>query len=356
MLEHGGPDGGPAIAWDFSTNANPLPAPPGVHKALAEADRRHYPDPHYTALRAALARHWHTDPAWVLPTAGSSEAIRRLTLAASLQDVREVWVPEPGYGDYRAAASALGLRVHAYGDAAALLHALQTSEQPTLLWLCEPCNPTGMSLPTSFWRALAGIMAVHPKLIVALDRAYEPLRLEGTDPVPGDVAGRCWQLWSPNKALGLTGIRAGALQAPVHAAQTLLPAMLNLVPSWVLSAEGVALWHAWCDETTQTWLAQSRATLLAWRGEQQHQLAAVGWQCQASVTPFFLARPSQAVVDDAVSRRTWLQALRAHGIKLRDTASMGLPGWLRLSTQPFEARQALQHALAHAATGWKDAA
>jgi histidinol-phosphate aminotransferase len=356
LVEHGGPDDGPSIAWDFSTNANPLPAPPAVVEALENADRRHYPDPLYTALRERLAAHWQTDAERVLPTAGSSEAIRRLSLAASLHGVRDVWVPEPGYGDYRAAARALGLKVRAYGDGQALLRALAASAHTALVWLCEPCNPTGQSLPAGFWAGLAAIMAAHTGLVVALDRAYEPLRLDGEDPVPAALASQCWQLWSPNKALGMTGVRAGAMLSPSQAASGLLPTLQALAPSWVLSAEGVALWHAWCDDATQAWLAQARATLRAWRAEQQAQLSALRWHIEPSVTPFFVARPPQPAMLDAAVRHAWLQSLRAEGVKLRDAASLALPGCVRLSTQGPEARDALQRALARSAACWKDAA
>ncbi|HSV54496.1 MAG TPA: aminotransferase, partial [Burkholderiaceae bacterium] len=37
-----------------------------------------------------------------------------------------------------------------------------------------------------------------------------------------------------------------------------------------------------------------------------------------------------------------VQALRAHGIKLRDTASFGLPGYARLSVQAPIAQDALE--------------
>ena len=55
--------------------------------------------------------------------------------------------------------------------------------------------------------------------------------------------------------------------------------------------------------------------------------------------PFFCARP--AVPPDAA-------ALRAHGVRLRDAASMGLPGAWRLSAQPPAAQRALADALAPA--------
>ena len=352
-LAHGGPDEGLPIAWDFSSNANPLPLPEHVRRALQGADRRRYPDPRYTALRGLLADHWGTAPDLVLPTAGSSEAIRRLTLAAHLRGVREAWVPHPGYGDYRAAAVALGLRVRAFDSGQALLRRLGASRASALVWLCEPCNPTGQSLPASFWQNLAATMHAHPACMVALDRAYEPLRLEGTDPVPPAVARHCWQLWSPNKALGLTGVRAGALLAPDPTSPALLDQLRGLAPSWVLSAEGIALWQAWCDAATPRWLAACRHTLLGWRAAQQALLDGFGWAHQPSVTPFFVSRPPDAALADAPARGRWLQVLRHQGIKLRDAQSLGLDGWLRLSAQGPDARDALRQALSQA---WRDAA
>jgi histidinol-phosphate aminotransferase len=329
---HGGPDAGPPVVFDFSTNACPLEPPQPVRRALQRADRRRYPEPHYGALREQLGQAYGVHPSRVLPTAGSSEVIRRLTLAAWLQGVREAWVPAPGYGDYRAAAQALGMAVRPWTDGEQLLQGLATKERPpALVWLCEPCNPTGESLPPAFWQALAALPARGA--VLALDRAYEPLRLEGRDPVPAAMTARAWQLWSPNKTLSITGVRAGWMVAPEHDA--LAHRVQALAPSWVLSAEGVALLQAWALPATQHGVQAANNRLRAWKREQRAALQALGWQQRASVTPFWLARPC----DTGLAQR--LAALREHGVKLRDATSFGLPGWVRLSVQPPLAQRAL---------------
>ena len=333
LVEHGGPDGGPPIAFDFSTNACPLEAPAPVRRALTQADRRHYPDPGYGALRELLGAFHGVAPKRVLPSAGSSEAIRRLTLAARLQGIQQVWVPQPGYGDYRAAAQALGFTLRPYASGAELLEGLSAhGTTPALVWLCEPCNPTGESLGAPFWQALAAL----PKHghVLALDRAYEPLRLEGRCPVPQAVADSAWQLWSPNKTLSLTGVRAGWLIA-LAADDALRAALLSLAPGWVLSAEGVALLQAWTLPATQQGVQAACSRLRAWKRQQRAALQALGWTQRPSVTPFWLARPC----DSGLPAR--LAALRERGIKLRDATSFGLPGWVRLSVQPPPAQQAL---------------
>lgn len=338
-VTHGGPDSGPPILHDFSSNANPLGAPEHVVLAIQSADRQRYPDPHYLMLRESLGEILALHPDRILPTAGSSEAIRRLTLAAHLQGVRHVWVPQPGYGDYSAAALALGLTVQGYVNGEDLLGHLARSEAPALVWLCEPCNPTGQSLPASFWSALDALTSDRHGVCLALDRAYEPLRLVGHDPVPPSLADRCWQLCSPNKALGLTGVRAGCVIAPAHD-DAPAHAFSSLAPSWVLSAEGVAMLLVWHHPDTQAWLARSRQTLALWIDAQRTALTRLGWQCLPSVVPFMLAQPGTAMDEN------WLARMRSQGIKLRDASSFGLPGWVRLSAQAPQAQQALLTALA----------
>ncbi|MGC4061453.1 MAG: aminotransferase class I/II-fold pyridoxal phosphate-dependent enzyme [Aquabacterium sp.] len=344
MPMHGGPDDGLRIDWDFSSNANAVPLPAALYEKLTDADRRAYPEPRYTALRERLSQARDVSAERIVPTAGSSEAIRRLTLAAHLQGVRRVWVPRPGYADYAAAASALGMAVSAYEDPMLV-------KGQGLMWLCEPCNPTGRSRPVAFWSALMTHARAQPGLVVAIDRAYEPLRLSGTDPIANDVADACWQLWSPNKALGLTGVRAGWMQAPAligDEAPAWLKTALQLAPSWVMSAEGVHLLVHWDDADVQAWLVAARNELSAWMQAMQHELGLLGWACEPSTVPFFLATPAR---HEAGNAQDMLGFLRGHGIKLRDAQGMGLPGQVRLRAHTPPARQALLQALA----AWPDA-
>jgi histidinol-phosphate aminotransferase len=342
LIEHGGPDLGPAVRWDFSSNANAFGPVAGVAEALAQAERQSYPEPSYLALRQHLAAVGLGAVDRLLPTAGNAEAIRRLTLAARQAGVAEVWVPEPGYGEYRAAAEALGLAVHRHRGAADLARLVEAwPPGRRLVWLCEPCNPTGQDVHASTWQALAGhcLASQAEGAVWALDRAYAPMRLDGLDPIPRALADACWQLWSPNKALGCTGVRAGMMVAPTTltaAASALQRTAQSVAPSWVLSAEGVALLQAWMGPVVQAALVAQRATWAEALHRQQAALQALGWTVQASVVPFFLARPPAGMPVSAV-----LCALRDRGIRLRDATSLGLPGWCRLRAMPAPAQQAL---------------
>jgi histidinol-phosphate aminotransferase len=75
--------------------------------------------------------------------------------------------------------------------------------------------------------------------------------------------------------------------------------------------------------------------LRAWKAQQRALCESLGWQCLASDANFFCART------DAPYAR-FAAALRAEGIKLRDCASFGLPGFVRLGVLPPQSQQALK--------------
>lgn len=322
---HGGPDALGVPRHDFSTNANAAGPLRSVAEAVAGADRRRYPDPGYHALREQLAA-WHgVAPARVVVAGSASEFIHRFTsFAARWRGVQRVAVPRPGYGDYASAARAAGLQVCSHDGA---------SPASGLWWFTEPMSPSGVSRGA----ALGPLVAqAHARgACVVLDLAYQPLRLDaGTLPPHAALA---WQLWAPNKACGLPGVRAAYAVAPAGE-EPAAEALRTHAHSWVTGAEGVALLAAFATPAAQAELAAHRPLLQAWRDALAAILRAAHWQVQdaTSVTPFFTARP--------VHMPDWAD-WRALGLKLRDTTGMGLPGWWRLSAQPPQSLQALQHAL-----------
>ncbi len=80
--------------------------------------------------------------------------------------------------------------------------------------------------------------------MAVLDLAYAPLRLSGTSPWSAAQRDQAWQLWTPNKALGLTGVRAAYAIAPLGA-EAAAQQVQQLCPSWPVGAHGVALLQAW---------------------------------------------------------------------------------------------------------------
>ena len=173
-----------------------------------------------------------------------------------------------------------------------------------------------------------------------LDRAYEPLRLSGAPSLSAAQLSRVWQLFTPNKALGFTGIRAAYAIAPLGD-DVAIEKLNQLCPSWPIGAHGVAMLQAWVQTEAQSWLADSLAVLGGWKKRQIAVLESLGWVCLPSEANFFCAKPALPPGQDVPYL---LAALRGRGIKLRDTASFGLPGHVRVSVQAPEVQDVLRQA------------
>jgi len=315
---HGGPDARGSSTWDFSTNSNACGPCPQALAAVSAADVTSYCDPAYTDLREALALHHGVDSARIVCAGSASEFIFRITAWAAREGVDSVCLPMHAYGDYAQAAQAWKLTPTAL------------PRPGSLVWACDPSSPFGAAQSDLILLAASDRLAV-------LDRAYESLRLEQTLALETRDLERVWQLWTPNKALGLTGVRGAYAIAPLGS-QDAVAALEALAPSWVIGAHGVAMLQAWCAPAVQQWLAASRAILSRWKDRQIELCNALGWTVMPSHANFFvcdLRRPFSEVT-------LRLEALRNDGVRLRDCASFGLPGLVRLSVQPPAAQEALR--------------
>jgi histidinol-phosphate aminotransferase len=339
---HGGTDALGLPMFDFSTNSNACGPCPMAQSAISQADATRYPDPSYTALRDKLTAFHGCEPSRIVIAGSASEFIFRITALAKLQGVDSVFVPMHSFGDYAYAAQAWGLPL-----------AIEI-QNAGLIWHCQPSSPLGQIDSDS--------IDVSPNAIHVLDLAYAPLqlsgsllsfprrrestsatmdsRLRGNDGSNDSSNNVVWQLYSPNKALGLTGVRAAYVIAPLGS-DLLLNQLVGLSASWPLGAHGVSLLESWVTADVQTWLSNSLQTLQVWKTRQIALLESIGWICQPSVTNFFCAAPR---LPNGMNLEQALASLRSQGIKLRDTASFGLPGQVRLSVQPPAAQDALRDA------------
>jgi histidinol-phosphate aminotransferase len=325
---HGGGDSLGVPSFDFSSNSNSCGPCPQALNAVQQANVCVYPDADYIDLRAQLAAFHGVSVGRMVLAGSASEFIMRMTAAvvrsAGAAGATKVSLPKHAYGDYQHAAKAWGLALAERPDSA------------QLVWACEPSSPLG--------QAHTGWPLDLAQQVLVLDGAYAQLRLSGKPSLNVAQLNQVWQLYTPNKALGLTGVRAAYVIAP-KAMQTstqghidqLVCHLNQLAPSWPVGAHGVAMLQAWVSPPVQAWLANCVPLLRQWKARQIAMLESLGWQLLPSEANFFCAKPLQPVD---------LQWLREnHGIKLRDASSFGLPGWLRLGVLQPSAQDALQMAL-----------
>ncbi|MBR0173656.1 MAG: aminotransferase class I/II-fold pyridoxal phosphate-dependent enzyme, partial [Lachnospiraceae bacterium] len=135
---------------DFSSNVSPLGVPEGVVRAIREAaeEADTYPDPRCRALTDAIAEKERVLPEWVLCGNGASDLIRRIAQAVH---PKQALVTAPCFSEYEAALSGVNCHIIRYPlteDFRMKEEILPLiTEETGLLFLTQPCNPAGVSVP-----------------------------------------------------------------------------------------------------------------------------------------------------------------------------------------------------------------
>jgi len=315
---HGGPDSGPAVEHDFSSNAVWCGPSPALLEALAVARPDLYPDPEYLALRTALGS---GDPSRIVVGAGAAELIFRSVLSRP----GPVLSFSPAFGEYHRCARALG---RTQLSAASQDEFLELVPESGCAFVCLPNNPDGRLPDAGFLREASRLCRLRGSRLV-LDLAYATL-CRVLPELPEDAD----HMWAPNKPFSVTGVRAGWMRcADADHARRMAP----LAPAWCVGTQGVALLEWSLTPAAEAWLGEVRPTLWAGRCTFASDLGRLGCEVLETSANWLLVRdPGHA----------WAK-LRTRGIRVRDTTTQGLPGWLRLSVQSPDSLHALL-------SRWKD--
>ena len=205
----------------LNTNESPVRPPAGFGDALADAVRglefNRYPDRAAVDLRSALARRYSLDAAQVFCANGSNEVLQTVLLAYGGAG-RSAAVFEPTYAMHSQIARSTGTRVVTgrrgddFGLSAAAVGSLVDTEQPDVLFLCSPNNPTGtIDAPEVVPTALEALGSYGGLLVV--DEAYGQFTTtSAVDLLDDDRALVVSRTFS--KTWALAGLRLGYLMGP----------------------------------------------------------------------------------------------------------------------------------------------
>src|SRR5260370_20246102 len=142
---------------DFSVNTNPYGPSPREREAVANAIIDRYPDRECLELRRAILDQELAGATLPLGSIvcgnGTAELIWAIA-RAYLKPGLKAAMPGPTFGEYRVASLAAGATVLEFGAQATEWFQPDTTavaawvhgEQPSLGWLCNPNNPTGIWL------------------------------------------------------------------------------------------------------------------------------------------------------------------------------------------------------------------
>ena len=351
---HGGLDYGelerlglhPWEVLDFSVNANPYGPPPRVREVVANAAIDRYPDRECLELRRAILDYELAPRNLPLGSIvcgnGTAELIWAIA-RAYLKPGLKVAIIGPTFGEYRVASLAAGATMLEFQAQATewfqpnttAVAAWISREQPSLVWLCNPNNPTGIWLDQRHIDHIAEACQRTGAMLV-IDEAYWRFVFphEAYSAVELVDATRRQQfivLRSLTKDCALAGLRLGyAIATPDVAGR-----LGTQLPSW--NVNGIAQEAAIAALTDRTHLKTTLDRLTTERLAFFRALRDIGLHVIPSRTHFCLIE-----VGDAHHVH---QQLLDRKILVRNCASFGLPQFIRVATRPVHDWQQLLFAL-----------
>lgn len=300
----------PGEILDFSANLNPLGPPEWLRQVISRhvSDLVHYPDPDTTALTIAAAKHYGVTPNEVLTGNGSAELLNLVVQCAS---PRRAVIPVPSYIDYARAARVAGLDIsevtlsESEGFQLNLASLEPLLQQPAVVFIGRPNNPTGTVCPAPALRAL---VTAHPDSLFIIDEAFGDFADE-FDSLVNNRPANVVVLLSLTKIFAIPGLRLGcAITDPGLARR-----VRERQPPWSVNTLAQAVGVAALEDTT--YVARSRDLVRGEREWLQSELARLpGLTIYPGTANFMLVTlASPALTAKALATRL----LKEYGIAIR---------------------------------------
>lgn len=325
----------------LNTNESPFPPPVDWVNRLADVAKsvewNRYPDRSALAVRQVIAARHGVSPDNVFVANGSNEVLQTILLAYGGQG-RKVASFEPTYQMYSQIARVTGAEMvtgERRADLALDAHEIERVMQrysPSVAFLCNPNNPTGLVEP----RENLEVLLARATGLVVVDEAYAEFSgWSAVDMFNDDVPLVVTRTFS--KTLSLAALRVGYAIAPTWVVSTLNIAVLPYhLDAFKQAATIAALSYTGEMEERVNLIKSERAALEA--GLSAHDIEV--WPSGAN---FVLFRPRGR---DA--KAVW-QGLLDRGVLVRDCSSWArLDGCLRVTVGTPEENSQFLAALASA--------
>lgn len=335
----------PEEVLDFSASVSPIGPPAGVWDALKKVDLSAYPDPHCLELREALSSHLAHPrrrprgvPLGQILVANGSTEIIHLLARAYLSPGDTVFLLTPTYGEYTGACRLMGAYTSCWeakafdrfrwdlAEAASRI----AVERPSLVFLCNPNNPTGVFLSREEVRPLANAAAEFGGLLV-IDEAYVSFVDNSWDSLDLALGNNVVLLRSMTKDYALTGLRLGYGLA----SEKIVANLTAFQPDWSVNGLAQAAGIAALADTG--YLPRARQAVEQAKAYLTGRLTGLGLTVHPSSANFLLID-----VGDAAS---WRDNLMRRGFFVRDCTSFGLPQHIRLGIRSLNDCQRLADAM-----------
>ena len=336
----------PEEVIDFSASINPLGPSTKALAAAQGVNLAAYPDPDCLKLREAIGGALGVEPGRILPGNGSTELIHLLA-RAYLGPGDTALIFAPTFGEYAAACRIQGVAPVTVLPPSAkiaerLFHwdlpgALESIAvlRPSMVFLCNPNNPTGVYLGQDEVASIAG--ALQGIGILVLDEAYVSFVEKPWNSTPllrsmtSDGANVAL-LRSMTKDYALTGLRLGYMLA----SEEIIGRVRSFQYSWSVNAPAQAAGITAIADLEQ--VEKGREAVREGKEYLLNTARSLGLECAPCAANFLLLKVGRA----AELRR---QLLMRHKVCVRDCASFGLPQYIRVGIRTMDDNRRLADAL-----------
>ncbi|MEG0472695.1 MAG: histidinol-phosphate transaminase [Solibacillus sp.] len=308
----------------LASNENPFGSSPKVKEFLQSDASNHaiYPDGYAQNLRTSLANFYGVEDAELIIGNGSDDLIAIITRALLYPGVNTV-MADPSFSQYWHNAEIEGAKVRkiplndGVHNLDAMLEAID--ENTSVVWVCNPNNPTGTIVSDEALRAF--LAAVPKDVFVVLDEAYIEYV---NDPKYKDTLhyfreySNLILLRTFSKAYGLASFRVGygIAQAEVIAKLDPVRAPFN---NTILSQKVAQI--ALSD---QEYIASCRESNE--KGKQQFVAF-----CEAQGLKYFPSQTNFIMFEVKMSSQIVFEELMKRGFIIRSGAALGLEGFIRVT-------------------------
>ena len=339
----------PEDVLDFSASISPSGPPAGVAEAIRSVDLSAYPDPHCLVLREAIASQLsgihpgQVSVESILVGNGSTEILHLLARAylspSGEGSSKSALQLTPTYGEYAGACRLAGAEIACFDgrhrpgfrwdlkEAAACI----AQQAPTLVFVCNPNNPTGVFLEAGEVELLAEATIAVGGLLV-IDEAYISFVENPWDSLNLLDLGRVVLVRSMTKDYALTGLRLGYSLASKEVTQRLEA----FQPDWSVNSLAQAAGLVALED--KDYLVRGRQAVAESKEYLTNELNGLGFDVPPSAANFILVQ-----VGDAAS---WRDVLMRQGLFVRDCTSFGLPQYIRVGLRTLSDCRRLVEAMA----------
>jgi threonine-phosphate decarboxylase len=302
---------------DFSANINPLGPSLRAQKRLAQdlSFVAHYPDQRQWELRRLLALRDGIAQDCILFGNGATQLIH---LIPRVRRYRRALIVEPAFSEYRRALLNAGIEVREFLlkpssnfdlDLDLLLRALHR-EQPDVLFLASPNNPTGLAIAH---RRLLGLVAFcdEHRIDLIVDESFIEFTTEPSLVKLATRSRHLIEVRSLTKSFALAGLRIGYLVA----GRSRVKELASRMEPW--SVNTLALSAAAASILDKDYIQSARCLIQEEREYLSDGLLQLGWlHLYPTSANFFLARIRSGYISAPALRRR----LEAKNVLIRDAS------------------------------------